>query len=590
MTWLRCPHVILVGILIAGWNQGGRCDAADDLDPLELVDLSAAVCLEVPGAQARWTELQSSKLWSRLKEFPPAERFLSGPGFQKWKQLQDHVQKTTGNSLSGHLLSVCSESLVVAVYLPVDKPPQGVLIAQARDADSIKSTLNAWRTLEPRQDLKSLQHQGQAYFRRAKSAGSSDVVYYTIFGRTIAMSDQESLIQQIIERHNLIQQKNTLTQQKNTAGTEPKSLKESLVYQSNRSRLPADAAAFLFLNPRMWDRVVDEALAKSPDAAWFGLVFRQMEGIALSLRLDDEVVFDLVTDLGSGTSPQWKSFVQSTRGDVRIQKIPPAAVLAVSSRMDLTLLVQAWLVMSPDARTEDFARGRIVLKSLLQGRDLFADVLPKLLSDWTIVAVKTTDEQGKSPIQFAGRFALDSAGATGSPTLPGCVDNALNFGLTALGAVLSHQRGTTQEPAIFVRQDVTDSGTIRSLVGLTMWQPAYLVTSRQLLVASDKQVLASESVPAPDPDSHLVEFEKRYFDGSSQLVWLDMRSLHELLTQSSDRIAAHLASDPEGHKKVLKHLSKIREIAEVFDAAFVAAGFDERFVRIVFGAALDRSE
>lgn len=580
---------LLLGLLVvqfSGFLFTRSAAGADEVDPRDLVDISAAVCLEVPQAELRWSKLESSRLLTRLKAFPPTQRFLAGDGFQKWTQMQEFVRRATGKSLSDHLLGVCAESLVVAVYLPNDRPPQGVLIARARDAGTLKSALQAWATLEPQQESKSLQYHGQSYVRRAKSAKSSEVVFYTIFDRTIAISDQERLVQQVIDLHATANRKNAVVEG-------PRTLRELTAYRTNRTRLPGDAAAYLFLNPRMWDRVVDETVGKSPDVGWFQPVFRQITAVAAALRMDDEVVVDLVTDLGDSLSPQWRNFVERTKGTGGWgERVPTNSIAAVSSRMDLSPLIHAWLLVNPDAKSDDFARGRNVLKSLLLGRDLFTDVLPQSLRDWTIGLVPAQESASDdSPVDLVSQFSLESARDTGRPAIQDSVDNALQFGLTALGVMLSHQRGGRGESAVIVERESTADGTIRTLSGLKAWKPSYAVTSQHLLGATNRRALPIRNDSTPDPKSRLTACEQRYFPKVSQLAWLDSVALRRLLGSRSDWIAAQLAPDStDGRQRVQKHLAKIQEVAEVFDAAFVSAGFDENQVRITFGVALDRNE
>jgi hypothetical protein len=137
MSLIRCVLATLMLVLMTEFEPNRRVIAEDDLDPLSLVGESAAVCLEVSRCEAVWKELQSSRMAARLKQFPPVERFLGGSGFQQWTLVEEHVRRTTGKSLSEHLLGAFSESLVVAVYLPDGKPPEGVVIGRARDTDAL---------------------------------------------------------------------------------------------------------------------------------------------------------------------------------------------------------------------------------------------------------------------------------------------------------------------------------------------------------------------------------------------------------------------------------------------------------------------
>lgn len=595
MSLIRCVLATLTLILMTEFEPNRRVIAEDDIDPLSLVSESAAVCLEVSRFEAVWTKLQGSRLAARLKQFPPVDRFLAGSGFQQWTLVEEHVRRTTGKSLSEHLLGAFSESLVLAVYLPEGKPPEGVVIARARDAEALKQALRAWATLEPSQDSQSRDYRGHTYVRRAKSATSSQVVYYTTFGRTFAFSDHERLIQQVIDFHLSSNRKDSLV-----ADDAPRVLRDLKLYQVNKVRLPADAAAFIFINPRRWDKVIDEAIRPESDATWIRPVSRCVSAISGSLRLDDEVVLDLLADTNSPDLPAaWRVFVASTNGGSDWQqRIPADSILAVSSRLDVSPLIQAWLNFAPEARSEEFKRGRAVLKSLLQGSDFLTETLPRILRDWTIVLAPAADSTSETaPLNLVGQFSFDSEIAPAGRTMAiqHSVDNALQFGFTFVAALLSHQRGHSDSAPILVETESIPSGVVRSLGGLTVWSPSYLVTSRQLTLATSRDALITSLGPVAGPESNrqsrLAACEQRYFQGTTQLAWLDAVAVRTLLNRQRDWITGQLAAkSSDGQQRVGKHLANIEQVANLFDAAFIAAGLHEDHVHIVLGAALDQTD
>jgi hypothetical protein len=422
-------------------------------------------------------------------------------------------------------------------------------------------------------------------------------VYHTTFGQTIALSDHERLIHQVIEFHAAAKRK--------AAGTDgdavaPRLLRDLALYQSNRIRMPVESSAFLFVNSRQWDRVVDAAVGQSPDAAWVRPLFQHVAAVSVSLRLDDEAVVTVVADTsGMPTPAGWQRFVAATNGGADWhQRIPADAIAAISSRLEVGPLVRAWLANHADAKTGEFARGRNLLKSVLLGRDLFDDMLPQILRDWTVALVPADAAVADlSPLDVIGRFSLkgNEKLAAHHPPLEKSLDNAIQFGLTFLGAVLSHQRGASGTDPVLVETEASAAGTVRSLTGLRPWTPVCLLAPQQLTLATSRRALSNNRNPSPestpDRNSRLATCEKRYFRATTQLVWVDLARLRSLLTQQGDWIAGQLAPDStDNRQRVLKHLSKSEEAARVFDAAFFAVRFDDDHVRIVFGAALDPVE
>ncbi|HEY4259336.1 MAG TPA: hypothetical protein VGM98_04225 [Schlesneria sp.] len=556
---------------------------ASEVAPIDLVSDAAAVCVEVQHPDAAFSKLQTSRLASRLKAFPPVRRFLDGGGFQKWTLLEEYVRRTTGKSLSEQLLAACSESLVLAIYLPEGKPPEGVVIAQAANAAALAEALRTWATLEPSQILKTKEFHGQTYVQRAKSANSGEIVYYVIFDRTIALSDHEHRIQQVIEFRAAGQQTG--------AAQMMQSLSELPLYKANRSQLPQDAVAFLFLNVREWDRVIDEGLRQSRDAAWILQIVNRVTALSAAIQLDDAVVVDVAADTSGVDLPiAWRQFVNSTGGgDDWTKRISTNAVIAISSRMDVTPWVQLWLASAADAKSEEFARGRNVLRSVFQGRDPFTEILPRVLRDWTVSLIPAFEvSTDLSPVDLVGDFSIGA-----DPSLSMNLDQAIQFGMTLLSAALSHQRKVSSGP-VLVKAKPTQDGVERWISGIKNLSPASLATTERLVLASSHQAIAtrgaSEGADAIKT-SRLAAHEKQYFHGTSQLVWIDLVQLRNVVTKRGDWIASHLAADSTNDRqRIQTHLSRIEEIAKLFDAAFLAAKFDEQGVRVVFGAALDRIE
>ena len=175
MSIVRPLRLALIALSFVFGAEAAGLRAAE-VSPLDLVGESAALCLEVPRLAETWKRVEHSRMAERVKAFPPFERFVDGPGFQQWTFIEKFVAQATGQSLSEQLLGLCSESLVVAVYLPEGEKPQGVAIARARDSASVWKAVDSWGKLEPQHIDKPRQHRGQTYIQRAKSSGSKEVL------------------------------------------------------------------------------------------------------------------------------------------------------------------------------------------------------------------------------------------------------------------------------------------------------------------------------------------------------------------------------------------------------------------------------
>src|SRR6185503_7412379 len=162
----------------------------------------------------------------------------------------------------------------------------------------------------------------------------------------------------------------------------------------------------------------------------------------------------------------------------------------------------------------------------------FAEVLPQLLRDWTILLVPAKDGEPGPPVDVVGQFELNSERAVERPAIHESLDNALQFGLTAIGAVLSHQRGP--DGPVLVERETTGQGTIRTLIGLKIWKPSYTVSPQRLVAGTSRRALAVNQEPSSGQQSRLRAFEQRYFSQGSQLAWLDAVALRKFLADRGD--------------------------------------------------------
>ena len=593
MSIVRPLRFVLIALSFVSTISMAGLRAAE-VSPLDLVGESAALCLEVPRLAETWKRVESSRMAERVKAFPPFERFVRGPGFQQWTLIEKYVAHVTGQSLSDQLLGLCSESLVIVAYLPEGAKPQGLVIAQARDSASLRQAVDSWGKLEPQHVDQPQQHRGQSYIQRVKSAGSKEVLYYFVFDRTLVLSDQEFLVRQAIDFQ---QAAVARAESREPTVAAVRTLRESPLYRTARARLRDDSVAFLHVNARAWDKALREGAKNDPGAVPVLKVWQHVSALAVSLRFDEGVALDVVAELDRERLPSgWTPFVQSSQATTGwIDRIPGDALLAISGRVDVGPLVQMWLAAMPEAKSDDFARGRRVLRSLLAGRDLFDDVLPAVLSDVTIHASAQQDvAAGVAPFELLGslmwRSSVKAASSAEPPALMNSLDNALQFGLNVLAGYLAHE---LPESNVIVGSETSGETTIRWLKGLAPWEPAYGLVAQRLIVASSRASLsrglglAASNVAEPR-SSRLAKHEQRFFPTMTQLVWLDSVQTREALTKHSDWIATALAQrSPESKPKIAARLSHFGEVLQLFDAAFLAGSLSDDHVRVVFGGALD---
>ena len=575
---------------------------AVEVSPLDLVADTAAVCLEVPNLDASWQRIEQSRLAERVRAFAPFQRLLLGAGFQQWAAVENHVTQMTGLPLSEQLRGLCAESLVLAVYLPEGAKPQGVMIARARDAATLSRSVAALNKLEPQHVDQSKQHLGQTYIKRLKSPKSKEVLFYVLFDQTLVLSDHEPLVRQAIE----MQQAAVAhaESQKAIDGT-IRTLRESPAYRAARARLPENGVAFVHVNSRAWDKTLREGAKNDNEAAVVLGVWRCVSALAGSLRLEEGLALDVVAELDRTQLPSgWTEFVRSTEAPTKqassdsrwSERIPAAALLAVSGGVDVRPLIRMWLAVDPGVKSNDFVRTRRVLRSVLGGRDLIEEVLPALLSDITVHASAPEQVADRAaPFEVLGQFSwmpknFATASNDDEPQLAASLDNALSFGLNFLGAHLS---GEHPESHIVVRSKGDGTTTRRWLEGLPLGEPGYGIVADRLFVSSSKAELlrvssSSDPLSKQSGSTRLRDDARRFFGTATQLVWFDSIQTRAALTKHSDWIATTLAGRSEKSKPSIQtRLSRFSEVLQLFDAAFIAGSLHDDHLRVTLGVALD---
>jgi hypothetical protein len=199
------------------------------------------------------------------------------------------------------------------------------------------------------------------------------------------------------------------------------------------------------------------------------------------------------------------------------------------------------------------------------------------------MALSNESSSSDVPVEVVGQFSV-------TESLGPNLENALHFGTSLAAAYFSHQSSDGSNPVIATSES-TDAGLVRSLVGLKAWNPSYLLGHESLTVATKRSALVRTPSGSQPENLRLKTAERRYFAKTSQLIWLDAVRLRELFVRHGQWISGQIApASSETRERVQTHLGRACEVLKLFDAAFIAAKFDEDHVRLVVGAALDQVE
>jgi len=568
--------LLLLGALLGTTTQA----LAESLTTLDLVRSDAAACLEIPQLTDKWTHLESGQLLSRLKALPAFQRLLESRGFQQWQAIENHVAMQTGQTLSAQLRNLLGSSLVLAVYVPDKGHPQGILIGEATNAAAVERAQTTWNKLEPNDVVSIKTYRDISYHQRQKRANTNESLFVLTSDRWFALSDQETLIKDVIDRLLSL-----------NAGTPTSSVKESLrqspLFLRNRQRLPADAAGYVFLSARPWDRGLEDASRDPHQPVNPAAIWKHITAVSASLQLDQGIVCNAVVELDTSRLPSgWSQFVSAAAGDATwSRRIPADALFAISGHFDVSHLVQFFLYQIKPGDRDELAKNRRIARSLMSGNDLFETVLPALARDFCGSIVSRVDSRNNR-VYLDGMLGFHFDSSSDAKLMPEIV-RGLDGGLAVLAAHLSAE-GTK---VVTVQNEQSSSKTMRWLSEAAPIPIGYATKGQNVAIAATpmglRQTLETFDNDRVSP-SRLADHAQRFFRKANQLIWFDAARVRQLLEKNAPDIAqlvSHGSADEA--KRITEKLEQARPILGLVDSLFVAGQIESDHVRVVFGGGLD---
>jgi len=568
------PFLLLV--VSVGMTNSFGAEAPSTVD---LVAADVALCLEVTGLDETWTRFEAGPYMDRLRTFPPFQRLLENGGFQQWQAVEDHVARQTGTKLSSQLRALFGRSLVLAVYVPTKGNPRGILIGEAIDEASIQTALATWNKLEPSVVMTRKSHHGHVYLQRKKQAPSTESAFIVITDRRFAISDNEPLIQDVIDRFMSL-----------SSGSSQRSAADSLSasprFVKNRERLKTDCAAYLHVNARPWDRGLEESSQGSNDPINIAEVWKRVNSVSACLRLDQGIVCDVVVDLETSRLPDgWTMLVATAAGSSSwLRRIPAESLLAISGQIELAPLLRQLFNQIPAKEQAELTKLRRIIQSQFGGKDPLETILPVLGRDFGGFVTTRTDKQ-KSRVVLDGAMGF-SLGILNDHEMPNVIDHGLDSGLSLLAAYHSVEG----QQIVTVQREQTDAMQLRSLSTAAPFPVAYGIKGSNLVVAGSRDRLKQtlESLDQTVTQSRLTDHSNRFFSDANQLIWLDLAQIRQVLEQSGAEIAQFFAPNSANEvSRLAQRFEHASYYLQLVDSLFVAGRIESDHIRITFGGGLD---
>lgn len=568
----RCLAVVLAA---SAWTAATL--AAETVSTLDLVSSEAALCVEIPHLNDTWSTIENGPLMQRLRAVPVYQRLLDSRGFQQWQMIEDHVARQTGQKLSAQLRALFGKSLVLAVYVPPTGQPRGILIGEALDPSAIDIALSTLNKLEPNEVITARTYHGTKYQQRKKRGNAPESTYVVTFDRLFAVSDQEALIHDLVDRY-------TIKSQGRSAPAA--SLGQSNLFQQGRQRLKSDAAVYLHVNARAWDRGLEEAARNEHDPVNPAEIWKHVSSVSACLMVDRGLVLDSAINLDSSHRPDgWSQFVSAaTVEPAWPSRIPAEALIAISGHLELAPFIRHFLNQLPQHDKVELTKNRRIAESLLGGQELFDTVLPKLARDFCGSVVTRNDQRsGQVVLDGSVAFHLNSSGDAKllQDMIPG-----LETGLNLLAAYFSAQGPNI----VTVQREHSEATRTRWLSETAPFPIALGITATRLVVAGSHVRLDRSLETLEKGGSHprLTDHSQRYFPKANQLVWFDAAQTRQVLERHGSDLARLLShGSSEESARLMNRFEHVRPMLSLVDSLFIASRFEADHIRVVVGGGID---
>ena len=528
----------------------------DDLQPggdaaaqLRLGPPDAGLTLAVSDLSGHAREIAESSLAKAFRDLPAVKAWRDSESGRRFVAARAKIEGVLGTSIATIRDDLLGDAVVLSLHLPAGAPPdasRGLLLARVRDR-ALLARLIDLGTKAATAEVAEAGEGDRRYSVRKYPGGAKETDYYRLFDDgTFAWSNSEPLIREVIGRR---------------AGTGAgPGLGETAGFRRVRAGLPPRSLATLYVDPKFVARVLASA-PKSGNpgddraAEILGRYLRAVEGIGLALEWRGGVMLHVrETYDPSGFDPRLLAWAKSgTTPDALARRIPSTAVAAAAAAIDLDAAADAMVDLVPSSDRPRLELVFEALRGVLLGRDLRAQVLPRLGP--AVIAYAEEPSAGSMRVPVVGVVELRDE--PGDRSVAAAIDNALRT-LLCLYA-LDPKHGATA-----VRVESRQAGPLRvTALGGPNAPFAYGLGPDCLVLGTSADAVARFGTS--EPDARLAPIRASYFPGARAFAAVDVARLVRSARAHRDALARRFAA---------RDLDQALALLELFDSAFVALAVD----------------
>lgn len=556
--------------------QGQTEDSASKVELLELVAADAGLCVEVSDLGRRIPEFQQSELFARLEKLPVYVDWKQSAEFKKLNEIRKAIEKQTGQPLGQFAINVFGHRLVFAVYPREGREPAGVLLLRAADNESLNKALSAWNS-DSRVKVETVSFSSGHYQRRMENKGKDEHArpqFYYLQGDVFALSDDETVIRDIVGR--------------SLGQSQELSLSESENYQSAIASLPDDCWATLYLDPRAWKTGWEFDDGKSQVEKVIAGFWKRCNAVVVGFRADEGLAVDLVLHYDPTDLPErWRQFIERAGGFPEfLNRVPARAFLVFAGKQDLVGVDQLITAEMNAPARQQWQNTRQIGRGLLLGLDLFNDVLPKFRANWGMyVVAREPLEEGALPVDGLLALELPPVAEDDKPiTLRNALNNALSTGFNLLAVM--HNSNSPEKPAQ-VKSEPQADVSVNWIESIGPYRPAYCLSNEYLIFASSPAVVTEFLSPAVPKltDSRVFQlWTERDEPPKGQVLFVNWQAIRAFLAKNrpfllDQAVVSHALPRDEAEKR----FKRLADVLEVLDAVYVGIQILPDQIRLTTG-------
>ncbi len=539
--------------------------SSDELSPadaeamlLRLVPPDAGLTLSMVDLRGHAREISGSPLARAFWALPAVKEWRASDAGRKFDRAREHIERTLGAPVTTIRDDLLGDAVILSLHLNQGAPPEsarGLLLARVRDKALLTRLIDLGSQAGGAEVAESGSGESR-YSVRKFPRGGKETDYFRLFDDgTFAWSNSEALIRDVLGRR---------------AGTVKPGLGDDPRFRKVRAGLPARSLVAVHLDPAFAARVLESAprsAGPGDDRAMesLGRYLRTVEGVGLALEWRNGILLHVhETYDPKGLDDRLVRWAKAgATPESLARRIPETAIASAAAAVDLATVCDALVELLAPADRPRLDMVFEALRGVLLGRDLRAEVLPRLGP--AAVAYIEAPSSGSIWPPVVGAVELRDDG--GERSIASALDNALRT-LLCLYA-LDPKHGATG-----VRVESRRAGTLRvTTLGGPNSPFAYGLGADCLVVGTSADAVARFGTSRPD--GRLAAFRAAYFPEARACAVVDVARVARSARTSRDPLVRHIAGargvTPEA---AARDLDGALALLDLFDLAFAALAVD----------------